>query len=42
VSLKTPLYVLARKGRDGCEELSKHVEKEKDEVVGNVNGKGMI
>jgi hypothetical protein len=42
VPLKTPRYVLADNGRDGCESLLKNVEKEKADVVGRVNGKGMV
>jgi hypothetical protein len=34
--------VLAVKGRDGCESLLKYAENEKEEVVGSVNGKGMM
>jgi hypothetical protein len=33
--------VLAERGREGCESLLKEEEKEKDEVVGRVKGKGM-
>jgi hypothetical protein len=40
-SRNTPRYVLADKGSDGCESLLKYEEKEKDEVVGSVSGKGI-
>jgi len=38
----TPRYVLAESGRDGCESLLKYEEKENEEVVGSVNGKGIL
>lgn len=34
--------MLAERGRDGCESLLKEEEKEKDDVVGSVKGKGMF
>lgn len=34
--------MLAQMGREGCEWLLKCEENEKDEVVGRVNGKGML
>ena len=42
VSRKTPRYVLADKGRDGCESLLKYAENEKEDVVGSLNGKGIM
>jgi hypothetical protein len=42
VSRNTPRYVLALNGSEGCELLSKDEEKEKEEVVGNLNGNGML
>jgi len=41
-SLRTPRYVLAESGREGCESLPNDEEKENDEVVGRVSGKGMV
>lgn len=41
-SRRTPRYVLADKGRDGCESLLKYDENENEEVVGRVNGKGIV
>jgi hypothetical protein len=41
-SRRTPRCVLADNGRDGCDSLLKCEENEKDEVVGSVNGKGMM
>jgi hypothetical protein len=34
--------VLAERGSEGWESLEKYVEKENEEVVGSVNGKGMV
>jgi hypothetical protein len=42
LSRRTPRYVLAVRGSDGCELLSKYAEKENNEVVGSVKGNGMI
>lgn len=41
-SRRTPLYVLAVKGSEGCESLVKYDEKENEDVVGSSSGKGMI
>ena len=41
-SRRTPRYVLADSGREGCESLLKNVEKANEEVVGRVNEKGMV
>ena len=42
MSRNTPRYVLALNGSEGCELLSNDEEKEKEEVVGNLNGNGML
>jgi len=34
--------VLALDGSEGCELLSKNEEKEKEDVVGNLKGNGML
>ncbi len=42
MSLTTPRNVLAERGSDGCESLLKYTEKEKEDVVGSVNGNGIM
>jgi hypothetical protein len=42
VSRNTPRYVLAVRGREGCESLVKKAENEKADVVGKFNGKGIV
>jgi hypothetical protein len=41
-SLTTPRCVLAWRGKEGCDSLVKLEEKENADVVGRVNGKGIV